>query len=571
MKEMKHWISILTVSILLILFSRNCVSAPQIISPLPSGIIQKVNDSGFLRFILRSSNSSGCKVKVINQNGSDIAGLDWHYFTLPNNTVDTSFFVPLLHSFNLKWETTNGKIDSGVITNLSVGYIFGIAGQSNAQGWSYPNYIYPQGKIRMLLNDSAWQNGQDPTGGKWASPWIEFANKLQTLLNDSLPIGLVNVGVGGTGLITKAEHGWWQRNTNDHSDSSTVYGKAISRFFAAGGRFETVFWIQGESDATGTTSTEYRFAFKNLIENFEEDLKQPLAVFHLQIDGQNGNTEPYNWGAIREAQRSLPHSTLIGTSAGAPIGFDAIHYAQNTLTMVGDIFAGAVAKILLGIPNDLYPPLLPSDTVYLSPCAFGDPFTGYKIILQCTRGGIPADLQTADAFYGFQIRKNGIFIDTSEIFATLDGKDRSKINIFTRTKSLTPNDNLLLSYAITADISHVNVTDTSTATILHHYLVSFLDIPVSGSALSSDPPTVLPNFPNPFDAVTTISFFLPLSKNVSYAIYDISAKQVYQKAIGMLSVGNHIIQIQKGSLAAGTYEVAVSFGSARRILKIIIL
>src|SRR5438445_7674369 len=161
--------------------------------------MKKIDDAGFVRIILHSSNSSECKVKIIDQAVNDIDCLDWHYSSYPINFLDTSIHTPLLRFFNVKWQTIDGEIDSGVIKNLSVGYIFAIAGQSNAQGWSYPNYIDAHGLIRMLLDDSAWQKGQDPTGGKWASPWIEFANKLQDLLNDGFPIGLVNVGVGGTG------------------------------------------------------------------------------------------------------------------------------------------------------------------------------------------------------------------------------------------------------------------------------------------------------------------------------------------------------------------------------------
>ena len=125
---------------------------------------------------------------------------------------------------------------SGRIENLSVGHIFAIAGQSNAQGWSPPPFINPHGDIRMLRGDSAWQAGEDPTGGMYASPWIEFSYKLQELLNDSLPIGLVNAAIGGTGLVNKTGNGWWQRNDALHTDTSTVYGNAIIFFLNAGPR-----------------------------------------------------------------------------------------------------------------------------------------------------------------------------------------------------------------------------------------------------------------------------------------------------------------------------------------------
>lgn len=385
---MKYCRVLLLVLGLCVIVSNVAFSQIHILCPLPNAIIQKISDSASLRILFNSNETKRINLRIIDSLGNDIPNYSWNKFSFQKNILDTILIIPIHKKFAIQWRTVDGQIDSGVIPNLSVGHVFGITGQSNAQGWSYPDFISPQGSIRMLLNDSAWQKGEDPTGGKWASPWIQFANRLQDLVKDSLPIGLVNVAVGGTGLVNKTDAGWWQRNDAFHTDPSSVYGKALIRFLSAGSHFEAIFWIQGESDAVGVTGEQYISAFKKLIENFEEDLHHTLQFFHLQIGGQNGNPDKYSWGRIRNAQRNLPRSTLVGTAVGSPVGFDNIHYAKITEIMVGDRFAGTIAKLLHNVPNNLFPPLLPQNSADLIACTSQDPYKGYKIVLQCMRGGV---------------------------------------------------------------------------------------------------------------------------------------------------------------------------------------
>jgi len=543
----------------------------EIVCPLPNAIIQKVSDSGYLRILCRSNNTKNVSLKIADGSGDDISGFGWHDLSFYHNIVDTAFTIPVLGNFTVLWRNLDMSADSGIIPGLAVGHVFGIAGQSNAQGWSYPNYIPPQGDIRMLLYDFAWEIGRDPTGGKWESPWIQMSNTLQKLLNDSLPIGLVNVAVGGTGLATRGSSGYWQRNDALHSDTSTTYGKAMVRFLKAGSRFEAMFWIQGESDAVGVTVVQYDSAFMQLINNFEEDLREPVKIFHLQIGGQNGNPDKYDWGVIRDAQRNLPYSTLVGTAVGAPVGFDGIHYAQSTEIMVGDRFAGTIAKLLHNVLNNLYPPLLPKNFAVLTQCTTGDPYKGYKIVLQCTRGDSPVQLRSLDTLRGFQIRANGQFIDTSNIYGKVETNDPSKIDIFSRDSSFSPKNDLKLSYAINADLSNVNVSDNDTSTTLPNYLVSFMDIPVLASADVSYSFFVSPNVPNPFGWQTSFTVDLIKARSVRYTIYDLEGKNIFSKEEGLLSEGSHLVQITKGHLAPGIYEIVFSIGNDSKTFKIVIL
>ena len=130
-----------------------------IICPLPNAIIQKVSDSGYLRILCTSNNTKKISLKIADGFGNEIPGFGWRDLSFTNNILDTAFSIPVVGNFNINWRNIDIREDSGIIPSLAVGHVYGIAGQSNAQGWSYPNYIPPQGNIRMLLSNIGWQLG----------------------------------------------------------------------------------------------------------------------------------------------------------------------------------------------------------------------------------------------------------------------------------------------------------------------------------------------------------------------------------------------------------------------------
>ena len=570
--KIEHWKILVLWSCVFTVCSNSAYGQIKIICPLQNAIIQKTYDSGYLRILCNGSKSKKIKLKLTDSLGNDVPEFGWRELSFNNNVLDTFFTIPIIRKFTIAWHTLDGQRDSGKIKNLSVGHVYAIAGQSNAQGWSPPPFISPHGDVRMLRNDSTWQAGADPTGGKYASPWIEFSNKLQELLKDSLPIGLVNTAIGGTGLVNKTGNGWWQRNDAFHADTSTVYGNALRLFLNAGAKFEALFWIQGESDAVGVTIQQYRSAFTKLVENFQEDFRGTIPFFHLQIGGQIANPDRINWGIIREALRTLPESILVGTAVGSPVGFDGIHYAPITEIMVGDRFAGAIIKEIYHIPNNLFSPLLPENSASILKCTALDPYKGYKIVLGCMENGNAVKLKKMDTLRGFQIRVNGQLVDTSRIFAKVETGDLSKVDIFMKDSSLDPKDGLTLSYAITGDVSNGNLSDNDTSTTLPNYLVSFLDIPILTSkvgVVSSF--AISQNIPNPFSDETSFSIYLDKPFSVSYTLFDLSGKLLYSKDAGVLQEGSQRISVYHESLAPGLYQIIFKIGSEIHSFKIIIL
>ena len=132
---------------------------------------------------------------------------------------------------------TGSVMGSAVVDQVGVGEVFLISGQSYAAGANDELLKIDDPRERTVLFDwvtKSWKTANDPfphvdSGG---TIWPAFANTLQPILQ--VPIGLINVAVGGT-----ASRQW-------------MPGQDLFRRFSEGGqavgRFRYVLWQQGESD-----------------------------------------------------------------------------------------------------------------------------------------------------------------------------------------------------------------------------------------------------------------------------------------------------------------------------------
>jgi hypothetical protein len=128
-------------------------------------------------------------------------------------------------------------VGSAQVAHVGVGEVFLISGQSYAAGANDELLKIDDPLERTVLFDwvtKSWRTANDPfphvdSGG---TIWPAFANTLQPILQ--VPIGLVNVAVGGT------------------STRQWMPGEALFHRFSEGGqavgRFRYVLWQQGESD-----------------------------------------------------------------------------------------------------------------------------------------------------------------------------------------------------------------------------------------------------------------------------------------------------------------------------------
>ena len=131
-----------------------------------------------------------------------------------------------------------GKIvETAMVDRFGVGEVFLISGQSYAAGANDELQRIDDPLERSVLLDVAektWRTAHDPfpAVGDGGTIWPAFANAIQPLLR--VPVGLVNVAVGGT-----ASRQW-------------MPGEALYQRFLDGGRatgrFRFVLWQQGESD-----------------------------------------------------------------------------------------------------------------------------------------------------------------------------------------------------------------------------------------------------------------------------------------------------------------------------------
>jgi Domain of unknown function (DUF2341)/Concanavalin A-like lectin/glucanases superfamily/Carbohydrate esterase, sialic acid-specific acetylesterase len=207
-------------------------------------------------------------------------------------------------------------------TNLVCGDAYLIQGQSNAlatdtgetaspssSDWirSYGSTTgNPQGARLKLWGNAVWKdrNGEKLQLGYWG---MELARRL--VESQKIPICIINGAVGGTRID---QH---QRNSTNHEDVATIYGRLLWRVREAKLRHGVrgLLWHQGENDqgADGPTGgfgwETYQQYFVELSAAWKQDYPNLKHYYIFQIwpkacaMGVNGSDN-----MLREVQRTLP-------------------------------------------------------------------------------------------------------------------------------------------------------------------------------------------------------------------------------------------------------------------------
>jgi uncharacterized protein (DUF362 family) len=68
------------------------------------------------------------------------------------------------------------------------------------------------------------------------------------------------------------------------------------------------------------------------------------------------------------------------------------------------------------------------------------------------------------------------------------------------------------------------------------------------------------NFPNPFNAQTTIGFYMPHAENVTIKLYDITGREIDTFMNGLVPSGLHELQLNTNHLASGVYVYRMQAG-----------
>ncbi|MFW0838060.1 MAG: T9SS type A sorting domain-containing protein [Candidatus Komeilibacteria bacterium] len=76
--------------------------------------------------------------------------------------------------------------------------------------------------------------------------------------------------------------------------------------------------------------------------------------------------------------------------------------------------------------------------------------------------------------------------------------------------------------------------------------------------ISAQDYALLPNYPNPFNASTVISYELPQSGQVQLSVYNMKGEQMAQLINNWQTAGQHEINWSPGNIASGTYIVVIT-------------
>lgn len=98
--------------------------------------------------------------------------------------------------------------------------------------------------------------------------------------------------------------------------------------------------------------------------------------------------------------------------------------------------------------------------------------------------------------------------------------------------------------------------------------------PVSVSNINSNLPVeyrLEQNFPNPFNPMTSISFSIPKSGNVSIKVYDVMGREVAELFKGQKPAGAHSIAFDGSELSSGVYVYKITAGDYSATKKMVLM
>jgi len=80
-----------------------------------------------------------------------------------------------------------------------------------------------------------------------------------------------------------------------------------------------------------------------------------------------------------------------------------------------------------------------------------------------------------------------------------------------------------------------------------------------------------PNYPNPFNASTNISYYLPFSAEVNISIHNITGQLIKRLVREKQGAGNHFIKWDADQLNSGVYFIHLESGNFRSVQKCILV
>lgn len=217
-------------------------------------------------------------------------------------------------------------INNDVFTNIYVGDVWILAGQSNMEGvgrLTTDLYQNNNNAIRAHFMTDVWGVAKHPlhelAAAKHkvhtevlravaphpiigAGPGLTFAKRLFEL--SGVPQGLISCAHGGTTLEQ------WSPDKKELGGDESLYAAMFERFKENGANVAGMFWYQGCSEASEEAITLFNKNMIKLISSIRDDFRKEIPIVQVQISRfayTEENTEPSQeqWSRIRENQRLL--------------------------------------------------------------------------------------------------------------------------------------------------------------------------------------------------------------------------------------------------------------------------
>jgi hypothetical protein len=240
-----------------------------------------------------------------------------------------------LREYKLEVFLKRGELDSviAVRDSLVSGDVYLISGQSNTV---YPGVSNQHEYVRTFggnfsqnKRDTLWsvgtatQGGGGSTIGAWG---LRLAELL--MMNHSVPICIINGGVGGTTIEQNS------RIDAAPETMNSIYGSMLYRVRKSNliNQAKAMFWYQGESNEI----TNYSRNFRKLYSDWIKDYPSLKKFYMVQI--RPGCSSFSSHDQLRDVQRglqdSLPNLEVMA-AANLP-GHDGCHYAAEGYTTLGN-------------------------------------------------------------------------------------------------------------------------------------------------------------------------------------------------------------------------------------------
>ncbi|MCZ2146756.1 MAG: sialate O-acetylesterase [Bryobacterales bacterium] len=279
------------------------------------------------------------EIRALGNNGP-LPNLDWRTAgRIQGSRWSASIALPTGGPYRVELRAGD---EAQALTNLLVGDLWILAGQSNMEGvGDLANVELPNGLVHSFDQADRWVLAEEPLhllagaadrvhwrknaqgaperleGDKLAA-YIAARKKgaglglpfaVEMVRRTGVPVGLLPCAHGGTSMDQ------WSPSLLDQGGDS-LYGATIRRVKLAGGKVAGILWYQGESDANPKAAPQFQSKFENLVAAFRAGLGEAeLPFYYVQIGRHVNNTNVAEWNQVQEMQRlalrAIPHSGMV--------------------------------------------------------------------------------------------------------------------------------------------------------------------------------------------------------------------------------------------------------------------